>query len=124
MGCADDAPGQYDDASSGYKYATLDGTSYSSEDIGCQGAAYNLPSGWELAPDDADGMRMTGVGGWGTHVVVFEDGDGYWTTTATTMGRTAGTLFGASKLTTSTRNGAPAYGVSICSLRVLIRCGS
>ena len=109
--------GLYDDAQSGYKYATLDGTSYSSSSTACQSGAYNLPTGWELAPADSDGIRMATVGGWGTSVLVYSDGQTY----RTTNWAPAGTQWTSGKLTTSTLNGAPAYGVSICSLRVLIR---
>ena len=57
------------------------------------------------------------MGGWGTHVVVYSNGDAYGTAN-----------YGAGRfspdtnwLTTSTLNGAPAYGALGCSLRVLIR---
>ena len=37
--------GFYNDASSGYKYATINGWAYSSTVVGCQRAYYNLPTG-------------------------------------------------------------------------------
>eukprot|EP00964_Phaeocystis_antarctica_P001233 scaffold654_cov34-Phaeocystis_antarctica.AAC.1 len=52
--------GFYNDASSGYRYARMDGTSYDSTVAVCQLAYYNLPTGWELAPADSDGIRIAG----------------------------------------------------------------
>ena len=95
----------------------MDGTSYSSTVIRCQRAYYNLPTGWELAPADSDGIRIAGVGGWGANVVVYSNGAGYWTTIHPPLG-----LWKASgKLLTSTLNGAPAYKPNGCYLAVLIR---
>ena len=134
MGCAGDVSGQYVDTPSGYKYATIDGTSYSLASSACQkpacqngrqgvsypcqSGAYNLPTGWELAPPDSDGIRIANVGGWGTHVVVYSTGAAYKTSNYGTG------LWNPGMLTTSTLNGAPAYGVGSCSLRVLIRAPS
>ena len=115
---ADDVNGFYNDAQSSHKYATIDGTSYSSTAVGCQSGSYNLPSGWELAPSDADGIRMSTIGGWGTRHLDYSDGKAYRTTY---YGTSAGTQWGSGHLTNSTLNGAPAYGVDICDMRVLIR---
>ena len=113
-----DVGGSYSDASSGYKYATIDGTSYSSTSIACQSGAYSLPTGWEVAPADSDGIRMARVGGWGCHVVVYSNGDAYGTSNYNEG------LWNSGMLVTSTLNGAPAYGVGSCSLRALIRAPS
>ena len=63
---------------------------------------------------------MASVGGWGTHVVVYSNGDAYRTTNYAP----AGLLWNSGMLVTSTLNGAPAYGVGSCSLRALIRAPS
>ena len=94
----------------------MDGTFYYSNALACQTDYYNLPTGWELAPPDSDGIRIAKVGKWGTEVVVYSNGDAYWTANSYNGGQ-----FGASKLMTSTRNGAPAYKPEGCRLRVLIR---
>merc|ERR1712194_417343 len=113
---SDDVPGFYSDASNGYKYATMDGTSYSLTSNGCQTAYLNLPTGWELAPADGDGIRIgTGLA-WGTHVVVFSNGESYRTYNfggASNKNRYTATNY----LATSTLNGAPAYKPNGCHLR-------
>jgi hypothetical protein len=106
--------GFYYDAQSGHKYATIDGTLYSSTSRGCQSGNYNLPTGWEVAPADADGIRMSTIGGWGSDCLVYSNGDSY----RTPVGGSAGTSCGSGLLTTTT---GPAYGVGGCSRRVLIR---
>jgi len=110
--------GFYSDASSGYNYATIDGTSYSSASPACQSGYYNMPIGWELAPPDSNGIRMATEFRWGTNLLVYSNGASYWTT-----GSGRGQLYASGRnfLTTSTLNGAPAYGVSACHFRVLIR---
>ena len=113
--------GWWSDAQSGYKYATIDGTPHSSTSGGCS-VALNLPTGWELAPSDSDGIRMATVGVWGTYCLVYSDGEAYYTTYWSSQ---KGSSCGSGRLTTSTLNGAAAYGVSECDgvyrMRVLIR---
>merc|ERR1712085_128967 len=99
----DAVSGFYSDASSGYKYATMDGTSYDSTSWGCQSAYLNLPTGWELAPFDSDGIRIAKVGKWGASVMVYSNGKSYWTAAS------SGLFFRIGMLSTSTLNGAPAY---------------
>merc|ERR1712021_197980 len=83
-------------------------------------AYLNLPTGWELAPADGDGIRIgTGLA-WGTHVVVFSNGESYRTYNfggASNKNRYTATNY----LATSTLNGAPAYKPNGCHLRILIR---
>ena len=59
---------------------------------------------------------MAKVGGWGTSAVVYSNGNAY----STTMGGNG--LWGDNMLQTGWLNGKPAYGVSVCHLRVFIRC--
>ena len=97
----------------------MDGTSYSQgSPYSCQNQYYNLPSGWELAPPDSDGVRIATVGGWGTQVVVYSGGTAYGTSNYNPG------LFSGSWLDTSTLNGAPAYKPLGCNLRVLMRAPS
>ena len=95
----------------------MTGTSYSTTSpYGCPSQFLNLPSGWELAPPDSDGIRIARVGGWGTHVVVYSTGAAYGTSNY------GAGVFGAGTNWLQT-NGAvpPAYKVIGCSLRVLMR---
>ena len=118
---ANDVAGFYNDAPSSYKYATIDGISYASTTAACQSGAYNLPTSWELAPPDSDGIRMATVGGWGTNLLVYSNGDAYRTSNFGNSWHPPGSLNSDDKLTTSTLNGADAYGCSQCDCRVLIR---
>jgi len=111
----DAVSGFYSDASSGYKYATMDGTSYDSTSWGCQSAYLNLPTGWELAPYDSDGIRIAKVGKWGASVMVYSNGKSYWT------GSASNRFYNSGMLLTRTLNGAPAYKPNVCNGRVLIR---
>ena len=115
--------GFYYDAQSGHKYATIDGTSYSSTTVGCTSSTasgytsggkyyHSLPTGWEVAPADADGIRMSTIAGWGTHILVYSDGTGYGTTLYS-----PGNYYASDRLLTS----GGGYSVNGCSLRVLIR---
>ena len=115
----DAVSGFYSDASSGYKYATMDRTSYSSRSFGCQRAYLNLPTGWELVPADSDGIRIGTGFPWGTHLVVFSNGDAYRTTLF--GGASNKNRGGSNILRTSTLNGAPAYKPGNCHYTVLIR---
>merc|ERR1711935_706629 len=87
---------------------------------GCQSGYYNMPIGWELAPPDSNGIRMATDFGWGTNLLVYSNGASYGTRI---WGGATGKLYASGRniLTTSTLNGAPAYGVNACHFRVLIR---
>ena len=61
---------------------------------------------------------MAKVGGWGTYAVVYSNGAAYSTTNI----NWGNGLWGDNMLQTGWLNGKPAYGVSVCHLRVFIRC--
>ena len=69
-------------------------------------------------PADADGIRMSTIGNCGTACLVYSNGASHQTAYYASPGDTCGT---SGYLLTSTINGAPAYGVSGCNRRVLIR---
>eukprot|EP00964_Phaeocystis_antarctica_P068485 scaffold41479_cov58-Phaeocystis_antarctica.AAC.1 len=96
----------------------MDGKPYDSTVLSCQTTYYNLPTGWELAPADSDGIRIAGVGVWGASVVVYSNGYGHLTKD---YGASAGNSWRSGLLSTSTLNGAPAYKPNLCNLAVLIR---
>ena len=96
----------------------MDGKPYSSTVASCQRAYYNLPTGWELAPADSDGIRIATVGAWGTHILVYSNGNAYL---AKYYGANAGRYSSSGQLLTSTLNGAPAYKPRACHYAVLIR---
>ena len=106
----------------GYFYRTLDGanpagSSSSGEPTsGCQRDLMPVPSGFSLAPNDADSIAVTTAHGWNTHVLVFADGVGFWTDNGVSD---AGTQYTGSGLTQS----GDTYKVNFCSGRVLARCG-
>lgn len=61
-----------------HKYAVMDGTSPDESSAGCQREYLPMPEGWELVPysDDVD-QNVIRTHVWGTHVVVFSNGEGY-----------------------------------------------
>ena len=58
----------------GKKYATLDGAQPESLATACQDYFLPLPTGWQLAPHDADSINVTKSHPWGTHLLVYADG--------------------------------------------------
>lgn len=61
-----------------HKYAVMDGTNPDDSNAGCQREYLPMPEGWELVPysDDVD-QNVIRTHVWGTHVVVFSNGEGY-----------------------------------------------
>jgi hypothetical protein len=96
-----------------YEYRTLDGTSPTSTSVGCQDSYMALPAGgWVLAPDDAAAVAVTAAYPWGTHCLVFANGN--------SIGGTqyyAGSNCDSGTLLQSGNR----YAVNGCSRRILIR---
>jgi hypothetical protein len=66
----------------GKTYSTLGDvaiTSYSP--LFCQSSAIALPSGWTIAPDNADTIKLSQLNPWSTQVIVVSSGVGYRTLT-------------------------------------------
>merc|ERR1712098_536525 len=61
-----------------HKYAVMDGTNPDESSAGCQRDYLPMPEGWSLVPysNDVD-VNVVRTHVWGTHVVVFSNGEGY-----------------------------------------------
>ena len=94
-------------------YASLGGGNVYGKQLKCQSDRFLIPpNGWEIAPDDADSITVTGAYPWDTHVNVMSNGCSYGT-----AGYTRGEKFSCDMLDS---NGAGGFRTKSCSLMVLI----
>ena len=108
---------------SGMQYATLDATSRDSRAAGCQDTYLPLPAGWEIAPQDAGAIAVTGAHPWGTHLLVYADGGQRYTNNtdyASQAGETR-TWHCCSDGPTALGTSGAQYKVNACARRILIR---
>jgi hypothetical protein len=108
-------------------YATLDG--WDPKDTltkGCQSDYLPLPSGWIIAPNDADSIAVIAMYAWGTDLLVLSDGSQYYTMNLRYPGHAGQPrkwiccADGLTALGTSTIDGLDVYKVNSCSRRILI----
>ena len=104
-----------------YVYAVMDhcarDNGYGECSSNCQSSYIALPSGWELVPYSADlvtnvvrrSPTETSAYGWGTHCLVFSNGESYYTN--------SGIACGSGQLLTSGNS----YKISSCCRKVLMR---
>jgi hypothetical protein len=100
----------------GRVYRTLDGTSpLDTGSSKCQDYYLPLPSGWELAADNADSIYVIRYYPWGTYVMVVAGGGGYWTCCGTSAGQ-----YWNTGLSTLSDTSGSTYTVSHCPMLILI----
>jgi hypothetical protein len=102
----------------GNHYATLDFWPPDSELLGTQGGFQEVPTGWELAPNDPKVVEnVIGKHPWGTHIMMVGEGLGYSTLLLTAQGYEAGQLWQGVRLVRHKNQYAPDFSPG----RVLIR---
>lgn len=98
----------------GKTYSTLSDVSVSSYQTLCQSGWITMPSGWNLAPDNADTRYLASAYTWSTDVIVLSSGKGI----RTKKFPPSGIEYGDSQLK-YVQNGNQ-YMVPYCSYQILI----
>ena len=112
----------------GKYYAALDGWSPTDSDTqGCQSQYLPLPSGWSIAPDNADSLSVISRYPWGTDLMVLSNGAQYYTYNSRYSGQAGQSRpwyccsDGPTPLGQQTSyNGEVLYAVTSCARRILI----
>ena len=104
----------------GYEYRTRDGASPTdTNQAQCEDAYAALPSGFDIAPDDANSRAVTSAYAWGTYCTVLSNGWAYWTTSGNLASETPGSLCYDS--TDRLGQIGSTYAVTECYRRILVR---
>eukprot|EP00285_Hemiselmis_virescens_P011749 CAMPEP_0173393108 /NCGR_PEP_ID=MMETSP1356-20130122/21915_1 /TAXON_ID=77927 ORGANISM="Hemiselmis virescens, Strain PCC157" /NCGR_SAMPLE_ID=MMETSP1356 /ASSEMBLY_ACC=CAM_ASM_000847 /LENGTH=1129 /DNA_ID=CAMNT_0014351075 /DNA_START=21 /DNA_END=3410 /DNA_ORIENTATION=+ len=98
----------------GYPYAVLDKTKPDDPVAHCQRSYVALPSGWSIAPNDANSKAVIAAHPWGTHVVFVRDGTSYHASRYPPPGNTF-------RLHRQILKSGNSYRPPFCHARILIR---
>ena len=97
----------------GNQYRTLGNSQPNSRTPGCDRSLQPIPAGWTIAPDDAASAYVARTYYWGTHVLVFSNGNTIRTKNYSQSGkRWAANMLGKSGGNVRTNS---------CSLRILLK---